>query len=144
MSISDLPAVNASLNAITTVFILFGWFFISRNRIPQHITCMVAAVLSSTVFLSCYLYYHLHTQIVTKFPDIGLPRYIYLFILLTHILLAFAVPPLVILTVIPAIRARFDRHRRIARWTLPIWLYVSVTGVLVYMMLYQWFAPAKS
>jgi len=144
MSITDLPAVNASLNALTTVFILAGWWFISRNRIPQHITCMVAAVVTSAVFLSCYLYYHLNTQIVTRFSGEGLIRPLYFFILISHILLAFAVPPLVIFTVIPAIRARFDRHRRIARWTLPIWLYVSVTGVVVYLMLYQWFAPVKS
>lgn len=143
MSLSDLPAINASLNAITTTFILAGWWFISRNRIPQHITCMVSAVVTSTIFLACYLYYHFHTHIVTKFTAEGPIRYIYFFILITHIILAFAVPVLVIGTLIPAIKARFDRHRRIARWTLPIWLYVSVTGVLVYMMLYQWFPPTK-
>ncbi|CAN5403615.1 DUF420 domain-containing protein [soil metagenome] len=144
MSITDLPLINASLNALTTVFILAGWWFISRNRIPQHITCMVAAIITSGVFLSCYLYYHLNTHILTRFGGPASLKPLYLAILIPHIILAFAVPPLVIMAVIPALRQRFDRHRRIVRWTLPIWLYVSVTGVLVYLMLYQWFTPIKS
>ncbi len=142
MSVADLPLVDACLNSLTTVFILVGWWFISRNRIPQHITCMIAAICTSAVFLGCYLYYHFIFG-ETKFTHPGFIKLVYYFILATHVILALTVPVLVILTVIPAIRARFDRHRRIARWTLPIWLYVSVTGVLVYLMLYQWFPPVK-
>ena len=143
MTIHDLPAVNATLNALSTVFILAGWFFIKTDRKPQHIFSMCAAVLTSTLFLACYLTYHFMVQAVTKFPPLGWIQKFYWLLLGTHVLLAFIVPPLVIMTLIPALRARYDKHRRIARWTLPIWLYVSVTGVLVYMMLYQWFPASK-
>ena len=142
MTIHDLPAVNATLNGLSTVFILSGWFFIKSDRKPQHIFCMASAVGTSTLFLACYLTYHFTVRVVTKFPPLGWIQKFYYVMLASHILLAFVTLPLVILTLIPALRARYDRHRRIARWALPIWLYVSVTGVLVYMMLYQWFAPA--
>lgn len=143
MTIHDLPAVNASLNGLSTVFIAIGWFFIKTERKTQHIFMMSAALVTSTLFLACYLTYHFMVRAVTIFPNLGWIRTFYLVMLSSHILLAFVTLPLVIMTVIPALRARFDRHRRIARWTLPIWLYVSVTGVLVYMMLYQWFPPEK-
>jgi putative membrane protein len=99
-------------------------------------------VVTSTIFLACYLTYHFTVRIMTKFPPLGWIQKFYYVMLTSHILLAFVTLPLVILTLIPALRARYDKHRRIARWTMPIWLYVSVTGVLVYMMLYQWFPPA--
>lgn len=144
MSVSDLPAVNASLNALTTVLILGGWWSIAHDRKPQHIAFMASAVVTSTIFLACYLTYHFSTHLVTNFTAQGIIRPLYFTLLISHVLLAFAVPPLVILTLIPALRARFDKHRKIARWTLLIWLYVSITGVLVYLMLYQWFPPLKA
>ncbi len=140
MTIDDLPGVNASLNALATLFLVSGFVFIKRGLKKQHIACMVSAIVVSAAFLTCYLIYHLSKEgVVTKFTHEGLPKMVYLFILITHIPLAALVPVLVILTVVPALRARFDKHKRLARWTFPIWLYVSVTGVLVYMMLYQWF-----
>lgn len=139
MNIHQLPAINASLNFLSTIFILAGWWSIRNHRKKLHILAMITAVVTSTLFLVCYLYYHFHTQAVTRFTTPHFVRPIYLALLTSHVLLAFAVPPLVICTLIPAIRARFDKHRRIAKWTLPIWLYVSITGVLVYLMLYQWF-----
>jgi putative membrane protein len=140
MTLYDLPGLNASLNAASTVFIALGWWFIRRDRKPAHIVCMVGALLTSTVFLACYLTYHLQVTSV-KFTEPGIIRPIYFFILITHIILAAATLPLVVMTVIPALRARFDKHRRMGRITMPVWLYVSVTGVLVYFMLYQWFPP---
>jgi uncharacterized membrane protein YozB (DUF420 family) len=142
MTTHDLPAINATLNGLSTVFIAAGWFFIKSDRKPQHIFCMSAAVVTSTLFLACYLTYHYKVGHVA-FPHIGWITTFYYWMLGSHILLAFTTLPLVIFTLIPALRARYDKHRRIARWTLPIWLYVSVTGVLVYMMLYQWFPPAS-
>lgn len=141
MTIHDLPAVNATLNGISAVFIALGWIFIKSDRKQQHIVCMVAAVITSAIFLACYLTYHLNVKIYTRFPDLGWIRTAYLTLLTSHSILAVVTVPLVIMTIIPALRARFDKHRRIAKWTMPIWLYVSVTGVLVYMMLYQWFPP---
>lgn len=138
MSVSDFPALNASLNSIATVLIASGWWFIRHERKRAHIICMVAALCVSTAFLACYLYYHAHVGSV-KFTSQGIVRPIYFAILLSHLVLAMVIVPLVAMTVIPALRRRFDRHRRIGRWTMPIWLYVSVTGVLVYLMLYQWF-----
>jgi putative membrane protein len=139
MTVQDLPAINASLNGLSAIFLSAGYLFIRNDRKPQHIAMMICALITSTVFLACYVTYHLNTAVVTKFVEPASVRPWYLLMLTTHILLAFAVVPLVICTVIPALRARYDRHRRIARWTLPIWLYVSVTGVLVYLVLYRWF-----
>ena len=144
MTISDLPAVNASLNFISTIFISAGWYFIRRGFWQRHIACMITAVCSSTVFLACYLTYHFYVgEKSTHFSAGGAIAWIYFTMLITHILLAFTTLPLVIMTLIPVFRRRWDKHRRIARWTMPIWLYVSVTGVLVYLMLYQWFPPAN-
>jgi uncharacterized membrane protein YozB (DUF420 family) len=140
MTISDLPALNASLNAFSTVFIAAGWYFIRRGFWRRHVACMITAIVSSTAFLISYLIYHAQVGSV-RFTAEGVVRPIYFAILITHVLLAFAVPPLVILTVVPALRRRWDKHRRMGRWTMPIWLYVSVTGVVVYFMLYQWFRP---
>jgi putative membrane protein len=142
MTVHDLPAINATLNGLSAAFIIAGWFFIKTDRKPQHICSMSAAVVTSTLFLACYVTYHVKVGHVS-FPHIGWITTFYYVMLASHVLLAFATLPLVIMTLIPALRARYDRHRRIARWTLPVWLYVSVTGVLVYMMLYHWFAASK-
>ena len=141
MTIEGLPAVNATLNGTATCFLVAGWLCIKSNRTRWHIAMMISALIVSVVFLACYLTYHFSVTAVTKFTTPGLPKIIYFSILIPHIVLAFVTVPLVIMTLVPAFRSRFDRHRRIARWTLPIWLYVSVTGVLVYLMLYQWYPP---
>jgi putative membrane protein len=144
MTLQDLPLLNACLNGIATSFILLGFWFIKQDRKQAHIVSMVGALATSTLFLASYLYYHFNATGMTKFTEPGWPKAIYFIILFSHIPLAALVVPLVFLTVIPALRARYDRHRRIARWTLPIWLYVSVTGVLVYLMLYVWYPPTPA
>jgi putative membrane protein len=115
---------------------------IRRGYWRQHIACMVTAIVSSTGFLAGYLIYHAHVgEKSTHFTASGLVRPIYFTLLISHILLAFVTLPLVIATLVPVFRRRWERHRSIARWTMPIWLYVSVTGVVVYLMLYKWFPP---
>jgi len=142
MHASDLPIVNASLNGLSTVLLLAGITFIKNDRKLPHIVSMISALVTSTAFLACYLTYHfLKKGVVTKFTYPGWPKTLYFFILGTHVPLAILVLPLVFITIIPAFQARYDKHRRMAKWTFPIWLYVSVTGVLVYMMLYVWFPP---
>ena len=141
MTISDLPALNASLNGLSTIFIAAGWYLIRRGFWRQHIACMVAALATSAAFLTSYLIYHAHAGSV-RFTAQGIVRPIYFAILITHVLLAFTILPLVITTLVPVFRRRWDKHRRLGRWTMPIWLYVSVTGVIVYLMLYRWFPPA--
>ena len=136
LAISDLPALNATLNSLATVLLVTGWMLIRRRRWQAHRNVMIAALVCSSLFLTSYLIYHAHVG-SKHFPGTGTPRTIYLSILLTHTILAAAVPFLAGITVFQAARRRFDRHRRIARWTLPIWLYVSVTGVIVYWMLYR-------
>jgi uncharacterized membrane protein YozB (DUF420 family) len=144
MNVNDLPAVNATLNALSTLFILAGWVMIRTERKVAHALCMVSALVTSAAFLACYLVYHfLKAGHVTHFTHTGWPKTLYFFILGTHTPLAIVALPLLALTVIPAIRQRFDAHKRMARWTLPVWLYVSVTGVLVYFMLYVWFPSGK-
>jgi uncharacterized membrane protein YozB (DUF420 family) len=144
MTVSDLPPINATLNALSTVFIAAGWWFIRHERKRAHITCMVTALTTSTLFLACYLTYHfLKHGHVTKFTYPGWPKPFYYGLLLSHTVLAIVVLPMIICTVVPALRARFDKHRRMGRWTMPVWLYVSFTGVLVYFWLYQWFPPIK-
>jgi putative membrane protein len=140
LSISDLPALNAWLNFTSTVFILTGWYFIRHGAWRQHMACMITAVISSTFFLTSYIVYHVHAGEKSS-GYTGWLAAIYFPILASHVLLAFATVPLVIVTLVQVFRRRWDRHRRIARWTLPIWLYVSVTGVLIYLMLYKWFPP---
>jgi putative membrane protein len=139
-SISDLPALNASFNFVSTVFILTGWYFIRHGAWRQHMACMITAVISSTFFLTGYIVYHAHAGEKSS-GYTGWLAAIYFPMLATHVLLAFVTLPLVIVTLVQVFRRRWDRHRRIARWTLPIWLYVSVTGVLIYFMLYKWFPP---
>ncbi len=142
MTVSSLPLLNASLNGLSTVFIIAGIIFIKRDMKLAHIVAMLSALLTSTVFLVSYVTYHCLKQgVVTKFTYPGWPKAVYYFILATHVPLAALTLPLVILTIIPAFRARYDKHRRIAKITFPVWFYVSVTGVLVYLMLYVWFPP---
>jgi putative membrane protein len=136
MSISDLPAVNASLNALSAVLLGTGYAFIRRGRWEAHRICMLAALTSSTVFLAFYLVYHYHVGSV-RFTGQGPLRTLYFAILISHTILAVVIVPLVATTAIRALRQRFDAHRRIARVTLPLWAYVSVTGVVIYWMLYR-------
>ncbi len=135
------PKVNASLNGASAILLICGYLLIRNRRIRSHATCMIAALCTSTLFLASYITYHvyhyIHSNIgVTRFPP-GPWRPCYLAILLSHTLLALVTVPLVVVTVVRAWRRQWDKHRRIARWTFPIWLYVSVTGVLIYLMLYQ-------
>ena len=136
MTVRDLPAVNATLNATAGVLLVAAYVAIRRRNIAAHRALMLAAVGVSTIFLACYLIYHFNVGSV-RFAHQGPIRAVYLAILLTHTVLAASVPVLVAITLNHALRTRFDKHRRIARWTLPIWLYVSVTGVVVYWMLYR-------
>lgn len=130
------PAINATLNGVSAVLLVTGHQFIRRGRMAAHRACMIAAVVTSSVFLASYLYYHAHVRSV-HFPGAGWARALYFSILISHTVLAAAVPPLALITLTYALRRRFDRHRRIARWAYPIWLYVSITGVAVYIMLYR-------
>ena len=143
MGISDLPALNATLNSISTIFIAVGWYLSRRGFWRQHIACMIAAITTSALFLVSYVTYHYaRGGQATPFTGQGVVRPIYFTILISHILLAFIILPLVISTVVPVFRRRWEKHKRLGRWTMPIWFYVSVTGVLVYLMLYRWFPPA--
>lgn len=138
-SVSDLPTLNASLNALCTVLLVVAYFHIRARRIEQHRTTMLAAFATSVLFLISYVIYH--AQVGSKpFPGTGLLRTVYFAILIPHVILAAAVVPLALVTLRRGLRRDDARHRAIARWTLPIWLFVSVTGVIVYLMLYQ--APA--
>ncbi len=138
MNIGIFPEINAGLNSLSTLFLVAGWVFISRRMKRAHIVCMISALITSAVFLACYSYYHFTFGSI-KFTAEGPIRIVYYLILIPHILLAMVIVPLVLATIVPAIRQRWEKHKRIARWTLPLWLFVSVTGVLVYLMLYQWF-----
>jgi len=136
ISVRDLPAVNAILNTTSAVLLVWGFILIRRRRKQAHKRVMITAFVTSCVFLTCYLIYHWHVGSV-HFPHTGLLRTVYLSIRTTHTALAATVPVLAIITLNRGLSARFDKHRAIARWTLPIWLYVSVTGVVVYLMLYR-------
>jgi len=136
ISVHDLPAVNAVLNGTAAVLLVAGYILIRRRQPKMHKRVMLAAFATSCAFLTCYLIYHAHVGSV-PFQHPGAIRTFYLGLLLTHTVLAAAVPPLAIITLSRGLSSRFDKHRAIARWTLPIWLYVSVTGVIVYLMLYQ-------
>lgn len=140
LPLSCLPALNASLNAACTVFLVLGYAFIRNRKIAYHRFCMIAAFLCSTVFLGCYLWFHFHAGVI-RFGGQGWIRPVYLAILITHTTLAVVIVPLILITLSRALRERFDRHRAIARWTLPLWLYVSVTGVIVYWLLYIAYTP---
>lgn len=132
-----LPSVNASLNAFCTVLLIAGWLLIRARRQRAHQYVMVAACLTSALFLACYLLYHYFVGSV-RFAGTGWIRPVYYAILISHVVLAAAIVPLVLVTLWRALGGHFERHRRIARWTMPLWLYVSVTGVVVYVLLYIW------
>jgi putative membrane protein len=136
---SIFPAINASLNGLSAVLLLAGWSFIKRGRRDIHRAFMIAALVSSTLFLISYLYYHAHVG-SKHFPGQGWSRPVYFTILISHTILAATIVPMVLITLNRALRKRFDRHRAIARWTFPLWLYVSVTGVVIYFMLYRLYA----
>lgn len=136
MELQDLPALNAVLNAMAAALLVCGFALIRRGKKRAHQRVMIAAFAVSCAFLASYVTYHSLAGTV-RFQGTGAIRTVYLAILATHTVLAAAVPPLAIVTLSRALRGRFDRHRRIARWTLPVWLYVSLTGVVVYWMLYR-------
>ena len=143
MEPSPLPAVNAGLNSASAVLLVLGFLFIKQGKVTLHKVCMLAALAVSAVFLGCYLYYHFvvrHGQ-PTTFAGPENIRTVYLAILVSHTILATVVAPLALWTAYLGIKDRLDKHRRLARWALPIWLYVSVTGVVVYWMLYQLYPP---
>jgi uncharacterized membrane protein YozB (DUF420 family) len=136
VSVTDLPAVNAALNSTCAVLLVIGWFLIRRGRIAQHRAVMIAAFTTSCMFLVSYLIYHAQVGSV-RFTGQGTIRVVYFTILLTHTVLAAAIVPLVLVTLSRGLKRQDVRHRAIARWTMPIWLYVSITGVIVYLMLYR-------
>jgi putative membrane protein len=141
IEVSDLPAVNATLNGMSGLLLVVGYGFIRQKNKTAHAASMIGALVVSLLFLVSYLYYHSHVRVLTRFAGEGWIRPVYFTMLLSHTILAivtaFVLAPV---TVIRAARRRFDKHKAIARWTLPIWLYVSVTGVLIYLMLYHWYA----
>lgn len=130
------PALDATLNAASAVLLVAGFLFIRGRRIGAHRLCMLSAFGTSTLFLFCYLWYHAHHG-VTHFRALGAVRPLYFALLGSHTVLAVVIVPLVLVTLARALRRNFGRHRQIARWTLPLWLYVSLTGVVVYWMLYH-------
>jgi len=136
MSVTDLPAVNATLNAISGILLLIAYTHIRARRIQQHRRFMIAAFATSSLFLVCYLVYHAQVGSV-PFTRQGFVRPLYFTILITHVTLAATVVPLALVTLSRGLKAQYPQHRRIARWTFPVWMYVSVTGVLVYVLLYQ-------
>ena len=136
ITVTDLPALNATLNAISTVLLITGWIFIKRGGRRNHRRCMIAALITSTLFLTSYVIYHAQVGSV-PFRGTGVIRAIYFMVLIPHVILAAAIVPQVLITASRGLTAKYDKHRRIARWTLPLWLYVSITGVIVYLMLYR-------
>jgi uncharacterized membrane protein YozB (DUF420 family) len=147
MSIHDLPAVNATLNGLSAIFLTLGFFYIKRGEKIAHRNCMISAFGTSVVFLACYLTYHIWLAVVlhqgpTRFLNPAWFRPIYLTILITHTILAAAIVPMILMTLNRARKQNFEAHKKIARWTWPLWMYVSVTGVVIYILLYQFF-PQK-
>ncbi len=140
MSVSDLPALNAGLNATATILLLAGFVFIKNEQKLAHRNCMVAAFVVSCVFLTTYVLHKILVHGVhTPFGGEGGVKVFYYGMLISHVILAMVIVPLILVTMTHAVRGRHERHRVWARWTFPLWMYVSVTGVLVYFMLYQWF-----
>lgn len=142
MSVNDLPAVNAGLNSVSAVLLLAGYVFIRRKNKIAHRNCMMAALATSTLFLISYLTYH-YSAGRTTFKDPAWFRPFYLALLLSHTVLAVVIVPLIFVTASRAFKARFELHRKIARWTWPLWMYVSVTGVLIYFLLYRLFPQSR-
>ena len=143
MSLTDLPGLNACLNGASAALLATGYLLVRRRRLDAHRRVMLAALGCSALFLASYLVYHFNVGSV-RFRGQGTVRTVYFAILLTHTVLAAVIVPLVAFTVVPALRGRFDRHRRLARITLPLWAYVSVTGVVIYWMLYRLYPPATA
>jgi len=144
MQLQDLPLINAVLNSCSALLLLAGYVAIKRDQKERHKRCMVSALITSTLFLTCYVIYHVGMQRVygsahTRFVDPAWFRPWYLALLASHLLLAIAIVPMVLMTVYHAIRGNFEKHRKIARWTWPCWMYVSVTGVVIYLLLYRIF-----
>ncbi len=145
MTIAEFPALNATLNGASTLFIAAGWALVRRELKTAHIVCMCAAIVTSSAFLACYLYFHYHVpggSIHFDYPNAA-AKWVYFPLLITHVMLAFGVVPLVAASVVPALRQRWGAHRAVSAYTMPIWLYVSVTGVIVYLMLYRWFPSSE-
>jgi putative membrane protein len=136
LSLSDLPAMNATLNGTSAILLSLGYYFIRQRAVSAHKRCMLGAFVASTLFLISYLVYHYHVGSV-RFTGSGGIRTVYFAILISHTILAALIVPLVLVTLWRAWKVRFEKHKRIARWTLPLWLYVSVTGVVIYLMLYH-------
>ncbi len=139
MTLKDLPAVNGALNGLSAIFLSAGWVFIRKRNRRAHRNCMISAFATSVIFLMCYLTYHIFVHHVTRFQNPAWFRPVYLAILLTHTVLAVVIVPLVLVTLNRAFKERFELHKKIARWTWPLWMYVSATGVVVYLILYQIF-----
>jgi putative membrane protein len=138
LQIEDLPALNAALNALASVFLVTAYVLIRRGRRELHKRFMLAALATSALFLASYVTYHANAG-SRPFPGQGAIRVVYFSILIPHVLLAATILPLALITTARGLRSQFDRHVRIARWTLPLWLYVSATGVIIYLMLYQFY-----
>ena len=136
MTVRDLPALNATLNAISFVLLATGYYFIRRKQWRKHRACMIAALVVSGFFLISYVIYHAQVGSV-PFQKTGWIRTVYFAVLVPHVILAALMVPPILITVSRGLSAKYDKHRRIARWTLPVWLYVSITGVIVYLMLYR-------
>jgi putative membrane protein len=136
LTISDLPALNATLNGIAAILLVTGYLLIKQGRRRQHQWCMLGALTTSALFLVSYVTYHLHAG-SRPFPGQGPIRVVYFAILITHVILAAVIVPLALLTAVRGLRSQFEKHVRIARWTFPVWVYVSVTGVVIYLMLYE-------
>ena len=141
LALTDLPAVNAALNATSAVLLVSGYRFIRRRQVTAHQRCMIAACVTSSLFLLSYLVYHYNIGSM-PFRGQGWVRSLYFTILISHTILAVVILPMVVVTLFRAWKADFVKHARLARWTLPVWLYVSVTGVIIYCMLYQLFPPS--
>lgn len=138
MTVQDLPALNASLNTVAGILLLVGYISIKQGKKELHKKLMISALIVSTAFLTSYLIYHYHVP-SKKFPDLGWIKTVYLIILIPHIILAAIMVPMILKTFWHAFRGEWEKHKKIARITFPIWMYVSITGVVVYLMLYQWY-----
>jgi len=139
MNVEYLPSVNAALNSLSTIFLVFGYVFIRRENSVAHKKCMLAAFVTSAIFLACYLYYHFTVEAVTRFTKPDWFKPFYLSLLASHVVLAVVMLPFIFLALWHAWKGDFDKHRKFAKWAWPVWLYVSVTGVMVYLILYQIF-----
>jgi uncharacterized membrane protein YozB (DUF420 family) len=139
VTLADLPIVNASLNGLSAILLGCGYYFVKRDKLIAHRNCMIAAFCTSAIFLVCYLTYHFTVKTLTRFHDPEWFRPIYLTLLLTHTILAVTIVPMIFITMNRALKERFDLHKKIAKWTWPLWMYVSVTGVIIYLLLYRIF-----